>query len=229
MDYYYSTGGHQIGPISLDELLTKDIKRDTLVWKEGLADWVRASELPELANVLSKVPPPIREEVLSEYSQPICEESSTAPTAPAAYEIAETSSEPAMPASPVVDAPSLQNPSYIDNSQSVIDNTSMFRNWLLFRGRARRKEYWIICLISGVLYSFFDVISAAAYDSTGMVLMVLLFVMFYVWVLFSANTRRCHDLGHNGFWQFIPFYGLWMAFADSKPGTNKYGNNPKGE
>jgi len=25
----------------------------------------------------------------------------------------------------------------------------------------------------------------------------------------------------------IPFYGLWMLFADSEPGTNEYGPNPK--
>ncbi len=223
MDYYYSTGGRQIGPISLDELLTKDIKRDTLVWKEGLADWVRASELPELANVLSKIPPPIREDTFTEHSLPIDDKSTVIPAAPA------TPSEPAMPASPIEDTARPQDISHNENGQAVMDNTSMFRNWLSFKGRARRKEYWIICLVSCFLYSLLDVIMADAYDSSGLALIVLLFVICYCWVLFSANTRRCHDLGHNGFWQFIPFYGLWMAFADSQSGTNKYGNNPKGE
>jgi hypothetical protein len=27
----------------------------------------------------------------------------------------------------------------------------------------------------------------------------------------------------------IPFYGLWMAFADSELGDNQYGPKPKGK
>ena len=48
MNYYYGKDEEKIGPLSLDELKKVDIKDDTLVWHEGLKDWVKASELKEL-------------------------------------------------------------------------------------------------------------------------------------------------------------------------------------
>ena len=48
MQYYYAKNEEKIGPLSLDELKKVDIKDDTLVWHEGLDDWVKAEELKEL-------------------------------------------------------------------------------------------------------------------------------------------------------------------------------------
>ena len=48
------------------------------------------------------------------------------------------------------------------------------------------------------------------------------------WIFIMAGAKRCHDRGNSGFFQFIPFYGLWMLFGDGEPGTNQYGPNPKG-
>ena len=35
------------------------LKRDSLVWKAGMAQWVKASEVPELAAMFASVPPPL--------------------------------------------------------------------------------------------------------------------------------------------------------------------------
>ena len=53
------------GPLSL-EAITKLIyeealAKEDLVWKEGLDDWVPASELPELQNVFRRQPPPLNQ------------------------------------------------------------------------------------------------------------------------------------------------------------------------
>lgn len=48
------------------------------------------------------------------------------------------------------------------------------------------------------------------------------------WFKLAQGTKRCHDRGNSGWFQFIPFYGLWMLFGDSDYGINKYGPNPKG-
>lgn len=53
--YYYSDGNNQLGPLPIDELKGK-INRETLVWKEGMPQWIRAADIEELENIL---PPPL--------------------------------------------------------------------------------------------------------------------------------------------------------------------------
>jgi TPR repeat protein len=59
--YFYAKNGDQIGPLSLEEILTINLNKDTLVWYEGLPEWVRLSEIPELNTKSNEsLPPPIR-------------------------------------------------------------------------------------------------------------------------------------------------------------------------
>ncbi|MCQ2249607.1 MAG: CD225/dispanin family protein [Bacteroidales bacterium] len=48
MEYFYIENNSQMGPLSVDLLITQ-IKPDTKVWCPGMSDWTRASEVPELA------------------------------------------------------------------------------------------------------------------------------------------------------------------------------------
>lgn len=60
--YYVAVGESKTGPFSIDELKTKNITRDTLVWTEGMADWKRAGDVSELSDLWSSrsdLPPPI--------------------------------------------------------------------------------------------------------------------------------------------------------------------------
>jgi uncharacterized membrane protein YhaH (DUF805 family) len=62
--YYYLENGAQQGPVDRDRLvavLTSQLTPDTLVWREGLADWIAANQLPELAPALAAKPvvPPL--------------------------------------------------------------------------------------------------------------------------------------------------------------------------
>ena len=61
-NYYYSLDENKIGPISLEQIRNLSISENTLVWKEGLTDWVKAKELPELIDYVSKEPPPLPSE-----------------------------------------------------------------------------------------------------------------------------------------------------------------------
>jgi uncharacterized membrane protein YhaH (DUF805 family) len=49
------------------------------------------------------------------------------------------------------------------------------------------------------------------------------------WIVITQGIKRSHDLGNSGWYILIPFYGLWLIFAEGQAGTNKYGPNPKGE
>jgi hypothetical protein len=38
---------------------TGELSRATLVWKPGMAQWVKAGELPELGALFANTPPPV--------------------------------------------------------------------------------------------------------------------------------------------------------------------------
>lgn len=70
--FYYTDGKERFGPFSLDELKEKNIKDETLVWKEGLPDWVPARNLRELESLFSTAgvfPPPLS----GSYGDPVVE------------------------------------------------------------------------------------------------------------------------------------------------------------
>lgn len=61
--YYVAVEGHQTGPFSLAEINNKisagDVNRDSLVWTQGLSEWVSADKAPKLAQAFSNQPPPL--------------------------------------------------------------------------------------------------------------------------------------------------------------------------
>jgi hypothetical protein len=59
-EYHYSLEGKTFGPVSLEQLKALNIKKDTLVWRDGLANWVMAGSLDELKNIFKASPPPLQ-------------------------------------------------------------------------------------------------------------------------------------------------------------------------
>lgn len=60
MKYYYiSNDNHQEGPFTFEELKNHRLTGRTLVWSEGQEDWVRASQVKELENLIIPTPPPL--------------------------------------------------------------------------------------------------------------------------------------------------------------------------
>jgi len=69
--YYYTDGKERFGPFSIEQLGERNISENTLVWKEGLPDWVPARNLNELSGLFSlaaSMPPPI--EIQKTYMPP---------------------------------------------------------------------------------------------------------------------------------------------------------------
>lgn len=59
-NYYLHNGKEQIGPFSLEQLKDKSLTSDTPVWTSDMSDWKTAEEVAELQHLLSKIPPPFK-------------------------------------------------------------------------------------------------------------------------------------------------------------------------
>jgi hypothetical protein len=61
--WFLAFGGTAHGPLIESALPAEaqagHLKRDTLVWREGMTDWKPAGEVPELTFALVPVPPPL--------------------------------------------------------------------------------------------------------------------------------------------------------------------------
>lgn len=87
-----------------------------------------------------------------------------------------------------------------------------------FKGRAQRSEYWAVNLLIAILGRMSEMIPDDAFENIAVSLGVI------VLTILATNARRCHDLGHSGFWQLIPFYGIWMGFVKGEELANVYGS-----
>lgn len=52
-NYYIIENEQQAGPFSKSDLASRHISSETLVWRPGLNDWVKASQLEELADIIA--------------------------------------------------------------------------------------------------------------------------------------------------------------------------------
>jgi uncharacterized membrane protein YhaH (DUF805 family) len=102
----------------------------------------------------------------------------------------------------------------LNNSQKMFDAP------FSFNGRIRRKEYGITLIIYVIAYFIIAVLTEFARIS--LVGFVPLF-----WFLYAQGAKRCHDRGHSGWYQLIPFYVFWMIFAEGNKQNNKFGISPK--
>jgi hypothetical protein len=58
--YFYTDGVNKFGPFSKDELKSQKITRNTKVWHYGLERWLEISEIEELVDIISTIPPELK-------------------------------------------------------------------------------------------------------------------------------------------------------------------------
>ena len=118
-------------------------------------------------------------------------------------------------------------------------------NWYLkvlkeyanFKGRARRKEYWMFFLINTIIsmvLGFTAGLIGGATDNLSIVSVANIYSLLVLIPSLAVLVRRLHDIGKSGWYFFIIFIPLigviWLIVLlcqDSEDGTNEYGPNPK--
>lgn len=114
----------------------------------------------------------------------------------------------------------------------------VLRQYVDFKGRARRAEYWNFVLINVIISIALTLIDIYALGidpfagETGILSNLYSLAVFLPSL--SVLVRRLHDVGKSG-WFFlivlIPFIGaIWLLilfFRDGEQGENKWGPNPK--
>ena len=122
--YFYSDGEKENGPFTFEQLKNENIKKETLIWFEGLDDWKPAMEIRELDEIFELNPPPIPQKE---------------------FKTTEESSEPRATNEKSYDTTN-ESESFVRQKQG------MFSKPFSFEGRIRRTEYGISLIIYFVIY-----------------------------------------------------------------------------
>lgn len=103
----------------------------------------------------------------------------------------------------------------------------MFKNPFSFQGRIRRTEFGLSYIIYMCIILPLQFLTKFTNSSGVAIFSLILFIPLF-WFILAQGAKRCHDRGNSGWYLLIPFYLFWMLFAESDPGPNEYGPNPKG-
>lgn len=106
-----------------------------------------------------------------------------------------------------------------------------FKNYVNFKGRARRKEYWMFVLFNFIVAFVLGIIDGLI----GITVLSTIYSLAVIIPSLALCFRRLHDIGKSGAWiliGLIPLVGeiILLVFfcTDSQAGENQYGPNPKG-
>lgn len=114
---------------------------------------------------------------------------------------------------------------------------SVLRQYATFKGRARRKEYWMFVLCYVALYLALIVVDGltGTFDmGTERGLLSGLFLVGTLLPSLAVAVRRLHDTDRSGWWlliSLIPLIGqivlLYFLIQEGDEGGNEYGRDPR--
>lgn len=108
----------------------------------------------------------------------------------------------------------------------------VLKNYAVFSGRARRKEYWMFVLINmlvAIILGFIDGATGMIDTASGNGMTSSIYQLAVVIPSIAVGVRRMHDVGKSGWFLLIPIYNFILAITDGETEENAYGPNPKAE
>ena len=113
-----------------------------------------------------------------------------------------------------------------EHLREAIKQRNMFKNIFSTQGRIRRTEYGLSILICLLILMIVNWMVGSSASATASIALVFTFIPIIVFLVIQG-IKRCHDLDRSGWYQLIPFFGLWLLFAEGTVGSNKFGDDPK--
>lgn len=117
---------------------------------------------------------------------------------------------------------------------------SYFTNWVSFKGRSRRSEYWYAILFQWIVMLIIllpiSILAESGNPGDNTIMWIILICIIIPWFLFSSiataalSIQRLHDVGMSG-WLYViillvPFLGIVVGCMDSQQDSNKWGESP---
>ncbi len=103
----------------------------------------------------------------------------------------------------------------------------MFKSVFTHKGRIRRTEFFITCMITGLAVLISFLLFFAPNADHLLRTQVIISITPILIMAAMQGSKRCHDIGVSGWWQVIPFFQLWMFFKRGQPSKNAYGKVPQ--
>ncbi len=110
-------------------------------------------------------------------------------------------------------------------------------NYANFKGRARRKEFWMFYLFHIIIIfvlAFIAGLISGSSDSVGGFIPLIIYILATIIPFLALAVRRLHDTGKSGWYyliSLIPYVGgiivLVMLAQNGNVGSNEYGPDPK--
>lgn len=122
-----------------------------------------------------------------------------------------------------------------ENDEGVDKGIQEYHSVWSFNGRVGRLSYF--AALFGGLFAFFipiiflriiGVDVDTAFNSPIIIFCYAIFYIAYWYISLTVGAKRCHDLGHSGWFQLIPFYGFVMLFSSGDGDDNEYGYEDDG-
>ncbi|MGN6227038.1 MAG: DUF805 domain-containing protein [Dyella sp.] len=104
---------------------------------------------------------------------------------------------------------------------------AVLRQYAVFSGRARRKEYWMFVLFNVIIAFVLGFVVGLAGAGERGELVVNLYQLAVLIPSIAVGVRRMHDTDHSGWWILLPIVNLVFACTEGTPGPNRFGPNPK--
>lgn len=97
-------------------------------------------------------------------------------------------------------------------------SSNVFVKPFSFKGRVKRRCYWVACVVMLVWFLGLLVSYVNSYDEiyNRFFYLTLVLGVPVLWSYLAQAVKRCHDRRASGWWLLVPFYCIWLLFADSK-------------